>query len=73
MSARSMSSTERKAGARRPTYPIPSRRSWALIATLAAIVVGAVIASQHEARQASGCAVAVDPAAVGRAVDGGLA
>jgi hypothetical protein len=37
-----------------PTYRIPSRRVWALIATLAAIAVGAVVASQHDARQSRG-------------------
>ena len=46
---------------RRPTYPLPSRRSWIVIATLAAIVVGAVIASQHEARQARGALLPSTP------------
>jgi hypothetical protein len=43
-----------------PTYPIHSRRSWALIAVVAAIVV-AVVASQHQARQASGAPLPSTP------------
>ena len=39
---------------RGPTHRIPSRRSWAVIGTLAAIVVGAVVASQLDARQSRG-------------------
>ena len=44
----------------RPTYPIDSRRSWALIAVVAAIVA-AVVASQHQARQASGAPLPSTP------------